>query len=145
MSMRTAIYNALAFDPVLSEMLAEKPADLGHGPAIYETWAPPGSDMPYMNLTYSIGPGADTLKRQGTLEIDLFVEGSDTVVIEQINRRIKGALHKLRIRDAEDGPIFLTLENENDIPEDVENVIHWNTTFLLRYWDRSTLDILLHR
>lgn len=145
MSLRTEIYLALAGDAVLAGLLAEKPEAIGTGPAIYEHWAAPGTDMPYMNLTYGFGPGADLYTRRGTLDVDIFIGGYDTTMIETISKRVKGILHTLRIRDPEDGPIFLTLETENDIPEDEESVIHWNMTFLVRHWDRAVISTLLDR
>lgn len=145
MSLRTEIYLRLAEDPILSSYLAAKPPELGEGPAIYEVWAAPDTPMPYMNLTYSFGPGADTISRRGTLDIDIFIEGNDSTIIETMQKRVKGILSNLRIRDPEDGPIFLTLETENDIPEDTPEVIHWNLTFLVRHWDKSVISMIADR
>lgn len=145
MSLRTEIYLRLANDPFLVSYLAEKPEEMGEGPAIYEVWAAEDTPMPYMNLTYSFGAGADLISRRGTLDIDIFIAGNDSTVIETIQKRVKGILQGLRIRDPEDGPIFLTLENENDIPEDTPEVIHWNLTFLVRHWDKSIIGMIAER
>ena len=131
---RDTIYKMLATDPSLASMLAEKPAELGGGPAIYEKWAAPDSDMPYINLTYAFGPSEGLFKREGSLDVDIFVQGNDSIQIERIANQIINILDIEQPRDPDDGPFRIYLDSESDIPEDDETVIHWNLTFSLYTW-----------
>lgn len=139
MSYRTAIFQQLASDSVLTALLADKPPEVGTGPAIYETWAAADAEMPYINLSFSFSPGQDLAKRTGILSIDIFADGYDTTKIEAIQRRIIELLDIQIINDAEDGPIRLYLANENEIPEPEENVSHWNVSFTVIYFRKSFL------
>lgn len=139
MSYRTAIYQQLASDSVLTAMLAEKPREIGIGPAIYETWAPQNAEMPYINLSFSFSPGQDLAKRTGMLLVDIFTDGYDTRTTEAIQRRIIELLDIQIINDAEDGPIRLYLANENEIPEPEESISHWNVSFTVIYFRKSFL------
>lgn len=145
MSLRTAIYLILAEDTVLTDALAVKPSDLGQGPAIYETWAAPGTAMPYMNLTYSFRAQGDAITRRGTLGIDIFIDSYDTTRIEAINNRVKGLLSNRRILDEEDGPVFIYLDTEGDVPEPEDGITHWHVDFSITHWDRSVINMQLNR
>lgn len=131
---RNSIYSLLATDEQLAAMLAEKPEALGGGPAIYEQWAGPDSQMPYINLTYSFMPSEGLLKRQGSLDVDIFTAGYDSTFIERIANRVIDILDLRHPNDPDDGPFRIYLSDENEIPEDVEDVIHWNITFDLITW-----------
>lgn len=137
MSIRDAVYKELAQDPILKDMLAEKPASLGTGPAIFEYWAPPETPMPYVNLGYTATPGAGTIKREYILSVDIFTEGADSTEPEEITRRIVELLDLKILKDPQDGPIRLYLESEGDIPEGRENILHWAITFYCVNWRRG--------
>ena len=142
---RDTIYQLLANDPNLAAMLAEKPDEMGGGPAIYEQWAAPDTDMPYINLTYSFGPGEGLFKRQGSLDVDIFVRGNDSVQIERIANQVVNILDIQQPRDPDDGPFRIYLEGEAEIPEDDATVIHWNLTFDLYTWRVRFISDFLRR
>ena len=131
---RDTIYKILSEDTSLAAMLAEKPDEMGGGPAIYERWAAPGTAMPYVNLTYSFEPSEGLFKRKGTLDVDIFARGNDTVQIERIANQIVLLLDICHPTDPDDGPIRVYLNSEDEIPEDDETVIHWNLNFDLFTW-----------
>lgn len=146
MSIRTAIYERLAMDPTLADMLAQKPPEIGEGPAIYEQWAAPKTEMPYINVAFGFSPGGlGNVKRIGSLDLDIFTDGYDTMKIEAIQRRIIELLDLMTLHDLEDGPIRIYLDTETDIPEDSEAITHWNITFTLHYWRRSFVESLNNR
>lgn len=145
MTIRDAVYRQLAYDTVLVDMLAAKPSAYGTGPAIYETWAAEGTEMPYINLTYFFQAGEGVIKREGTLDVDIFYSGYDSTAIERIQRRVIELLDLRELDDPDDGPIRIYLGEENDIPEDTEGVMHWNITFSLVSWRRSFISHLENR
>ena len=140
MSIRTSIYKHLASDPLLLDMLADKPAEIGTGPGIYETWAAPGARFPYVNLTYSWTAGDHQVKRNGILNVDIFSEGYDTTHIEAIETRIIDLLDFHYFNDSDVGPVRIYLDNQTDIPEDEENILHWNITFTVIHWRKSFIE-----
>jgi hypothetical protein len=145
MSLRTTIYRQLAEDEALASLLAEKPEALGPGPAIFESWAAPGAEMPYINLTYAFAAGNGVTKRTGSLDIDIFIDGYDTTRIEPIQKRVIQLLDLRHLEDPDDGPIRLYLDTEADIPEDEEGITHWNLTFSVIHWRKSFIAHLNNR
>ena len=136
---RTTIYQILAQDGELTKRLAPATPEMGIGnnPGIYETWAGEAAPMPYINLTYAFYPSDHPVKRRGVLNIDLFFDGYDSTIGEEINNRIVQLLDQHLFHDPDDGAIRIYLDNEVQLPTDEENISHWNLTFTLITWRRS--------
>lgn len=141
MAYRDRLFTYLANSPDLTSQLAEVPGPMEGDPpqpAIFEKWAAPDTPMPYINMRYSMGNGGGR-RRSGTVTFDMFAPGNDSRVIEGINDALKVLLDTAILYDEKDGPLRLYLDNEFEIdePEENENVLHWQTTFTLIYWQRS--------
>lgn len=142
MSARDAVYGRLANDATLTALLSQKSELEGGGPAIYELWAAPGTEKPYINLSYGFGAAAGSnVKRAGTLAVDVFTAGNDSRIPETICNRVKQLLNTQILYDMQDGPVRLYLDNENEIPEpaDNENVLHWTLSFTVIHWQKDNI------
>ena len=73
----------------------------------------------------------------GIMNIDLFFDGYDSTIGEEINNRIVQLLDQHLFHDPDDGAIRIYLDNEVQVPTDEENISHWNLTFTLITWRRS--------
>ena len=142
MSARTVIYNRLAGYEPLTAQLAAKAPEVGPGPAIYETWAAPGSSMPYINLVYDFSAGDHEAKREGLLTVHIFTSGYDTLKIESIQQEVINALDWQILRGGAVGPVRLYLQNEAEQEEDKEGILHWIVTFSVVHWRRNFIQHL---
>lgn len=144
MSVRTAIYERLANDPALNNLLARSNIEgMEEAPAIYERWAAEGTPFPFINLIWTFGESsAHWVKREGVLTVDIFTGGADSTQNEAIQRRIVELLDHEQTIDPEDGRIETYYQGELDTPEDTPNVIHWSLDFRVDHWRESFINYI---
>jgi hypothetical protein len=147
MSVRTAIYTKLATDPELNSMLGRSTVEgMENEPAIYETWTAAGATFPYINLSFQFGEGAaHWVKRQGTLNIDIFTGNADSVENEAIAERIAELLDHTATESEKDGHVRTFYLDETELTEDTPAVIHWNLVYRVDHWRASFIDHLNSR
>lgn len=149
MSLKTVIYQRLASDVILDGLLSRSVIEgMETEPAIYERWAAPGTQKPYIVLSYSFRAGTGLIKRSGTLAIDIFTGNDDSTENEAIYERLVRLLdmqhHKpgKELISPTDGPIQVYLENDIEVPEPEPLIVHWRAEFSLSYWRRSFIENL---
>jgi hypothetical protein len=144
---RTAIYEKLATDPELNDLLARSTVEgMEQQPAIYERWAAAGTPFPYINLTYQFGEsGIHWVKRQGTLNVDIFTGNADSTENEAIAERIAELLDHAATDSEKDGLVRTFYLDETDLLEDTPDIIHWNVVYRVDHWRLRFIEHLNNR
>lgn len=135
MSIKTTIYQALATDVTLGNVLARHKAAPSK-PAVYEGWAAEDTRKPYICLTYSEVESDHWAKRDSAVLVDIFSENSSTEA-EWIRNRIIKILDRQVLHDTDDRYVRCYLDADQIIDDENPDICHWNVEFSALYWRES--------
>jgi|GEM_PF-3462610 len=142
MSAYVGIYDTLAQDTDLAGMLA---TDHEGNPAIYSTWGLRNRERPYIVLRIRFWPTTTPAVRVVDLSVDIFTGGESNELAEAIRDRVTALLNMKTIAADEAGSagIRVRLEDDGEVPEPTENVVHWNVTFSGRFGPQRIIENLV--
>jgi hypothetical protein len=124
---------------------------MGNGrPAIYIGWVK--GTRPYMTIRYTEGPAGPVsmsgqTMRSAELNIDIFHNGPSAYAAGILAREVYRYLNQRHIPDAEDPREIYRISEARraHIPEQDQNVAHWNVSFFVRWYDATFADELIAR
>jgi hypothetical protein len=136
----TAIAQVWMNDDTLKELLSETPEGYA---SIHDRWVEPSSKFPYLCYRWEMNEGDHWAKRDNNLVVDIFDKGSSSINIENIRNRIIEITDRKQFESDESGPIRLYLGGDVIVPEDDNEVVHWNITFRVIFWRKDFISKLI--
>ena len=137
----STMYSILTESTELTDLHAEYEYSNGLVvPAIFRNQAEQTSKFPYTVFRFDSITGNHWNKNTRYCYFDSFDKGGSWNTLEDIARELKNLLHKLKTSDEDWGAIRVEFDNDDEVPEEEDDVLHYHARYKISAWDKRFIE-----
>lgn len=144
MSVITTMFNILSSDQDLRSLLGRHSLAPDYA-AIYDRWVIEDAPMPYIVLSWGFQVGDTPTKMDSSIVMDIFTNGSSTIMAETIRDRLRALLDENVFFSEGEGTVRTHYLRDGNVQEPEDDVVHWMIEFRVIYWDASLIHAINQR